>query len=289
MTDPRPTDFRQRERLRVRWAEVDLQKVVFNGHYLTYVDTAMAGYWRAMALPYEATLAALGSDLYVRGARLDYRGPARFDDVLEVGIRRARVGSSSIAFDAAVFRADLLLVQAELVYVHVDLRDGRPAPVPPSLVAAFDAYEAGEPMFDVTVGGWAELGEGARALRLAVFVQEQGIPAALEIDDADSTAVHAVARNRLGAPVATGRLLQALPGVAKIGRMAVAQGLRGSRVGRGVLDALMQAAAARGDREVLLHAQSSAVGFYRRAGFVERGDPFDEAGIRHVEMVRALV
>ena len=53
-------DFRLFHRLRVRWAEVDMQKIVFNGHYLMYFDTAMADYWRALALPYEQTMHALG-------------------------------------------------------------------------------------------------------------------------------------------------------------------------------------------------------------------------------------
>jgi predicted GNAT family N-acyltransferase len=59
-------------------------------------------------------------------------------------------------------------------------------------------------------------------------------------------------------------------------------------VGRRVLDALMQAARERGDTEVLLHAQTSAAAFYERAGFVPRGPAFEEAGIAHVEMARAL-
>ena len=94
--------------------------------------------------------------------------------------------------------------------------------------------------------------------------------------------------NRLGRPLATGRLLQHVPGVAKIGRMAVDQAVRGGGVGRAVLDALMQAARSRGDREVLLHAQTSAAPFYAKAGFVPRGEEFEEAGIPHLEMVRAL-
>jgi predicted GNAT family N-acyltransferase len=79
-----------------------------------------------------------------------------------------------------------------------------------------------------------------------------------------------------------------VPGVAKIGRMAVRQTVRGSGVGRAVLDALLQAAKQRGDREAVLHAQLSAAPFYVRAGFTTRGPVFDEAGIPHVEMVRAL-
>jgi predicted GNAT family N-acyltransferase len=97
-----------------------------------------------------------------------------------------------------------------------------------------------------------------------------------------------VAYNRLGRPLATGRLLEHVPGVAKIGRMAVLSPMRGSRVGRQVLDALMQAGREQGYREVLLHAQLSAEGFYTRAGFQRRGPVFEEAGIAHVEMVRGL-
>jgi YbgC/YbaW family acyl-CoA thioester hydrolase len=109
------SDFRFADPLRVRWAEVDMQKVVFNGHYLMYVDTAMGNWWRALALPYEQTLAALDGDLFVRRATLDYLGPARYDDALEVGIRFAGAGTSSLRFVAAVFRGEELLVHGEIV------------------------------------------------------------------------------------------------------------------------------------------------------------------------------
>ncbi len=54
------SDFRFLDRLRVRWAEIDAQQIVFNGHYLAYFDTAMAGYWRSLAMPYHQTMAAAG-------------------------------------------------------------------------------------------------------------------------------------------------------------------------------------------------------------------------------------
>jgi predicted GNAT family N-acyltransferase len=111
----------------------------------------------------------------------------------------------------------------------------------------------------------------------------------MEWDEGDAIAVHAVAYNRLGQAVATGRLLQERPGVARIGRMAVHRVLRGSGVGRQVLQALLAAAAARGDREAMLHAQSSARDFYLGLGFEPRGQAFEEAGIPHIEMARALV
>ena len=110
----------------------------------------------------------------------------------------------------------------------------------------------------------------------------------MEWDAADASCLHALARNRFGMPLATGRMLEHVPGVAKIGRMAVLRAMRGTQIGRQVLDALMTEARKQGYREVLLHAQLSAENFYLRAGFQRRGEPFEEAGIAHVEMVRAL-
>ena len=100
------SDFRFADPLRVRWAEVDMQKVVFNGHYLMYVDTAMGNWWRALALPYKATLEDLGGDLFVRKSTLEYLAPAHYDDALQVGIRFESAGTSSLRFVAAVFRGE---------------------------------------------------------------------------------------------------------------------------------------------------------------------------------------
>ncbi len=281
-------DFRFRDRLRVRWAEIDAQKIVFNGHYLMYFDTAVSGYWRALALPFAQTMESLGGDLYVRKATIEYHGSAGYDDLLDVGIRCARIGKSSLVFSAAVFRQDELLVGGELVYVFADPGTQTSKPVPLELRAVLQGFEAGEPMVDVRVGSWAELGRDAQAIRSAVFVEEQKVPAAMEWDEADATCVHALARNRLGVALATGRMLEHRPGVARIGRMAVARTLRGSGVGRAVLEALLRAARERGLHEVVLHAQTSAAGFYLRAGFAARGPEFEEAGIAHIEMTRTL-
>jgi YbgC/YbaW family acyl-CoA thioester hydrolase len=282
------SDFRFAHRLRVRWAEVDLQRIVFNGHYLMYFDTAMADYWRALAMPYPQALEPFHGDLFVRKAGVEYHGSALYDDQLEVCVRREKVGNSSITFACAVFRADQLLVGGDLVYVFADATTRQPKPVPEPFRDLLSAYEAGRPMVQVRVGSWDELGRDAQPIRHEVFVQEQGIPADLEWDSADGQCVHAVAYNLLGTPLATGRLLEHVPGVAKIGRMAVRSCMRGGQVGRAVLDALTGAARQRGETQALLHAQLSAAGFYRRAGFVERGPRFEEAGIAHVEMVKAL-
>ena len=283
-------DFRFLDRLRVRWAEIDAQNIVFNGHYLTYFDTAVAGYWRALALPYAQTMTHIGGDLFVRKATVEYLGSALYDDVLAIGMRCARIGTSSMAFEAGPFRQDELLVTGELLYVFADPQTHRPKPVPQALRNLIESFEAGAAMVTLRLGAWRELGADASRIRNEVFVVEQTIPVEMEWDGADHDAgcLHAVAFNRLGVALATGRLLEHAPGVARIGRMAVRRTSRDGGIGRIVLDALLEAAKARGFREALLHAQTSAVSFYSRAGFVERGPVFEEAGIAHVEMVREL-
>ena len=275
-------------RLRVRWAEVDMQKIVYNAHYLMYLDTAMTDYWRALGLPYEASMALLDGDLFVKKATLEYHASARLDDLLDVRLRCARIGKSSIVFEGAVCCDARVLVSGELVYVFADPVTQKSRPVPGVLRDLLEDFEAGQSLLEVSVGGWSRLAEDASRVRYEVFVAEQQIPLALEQDAADALAVHVLVRNRLGQPVATGRLLQAAPGVGQIGRLAVSRVLRGAGLGQIALRALMTAAAERGDHEVLLHAQRSAEGFYRAEGFTARGEPFEEAGIAHQEMVRAL-
>jgi YbgC/YbaW family acyl-CoA thioester hydrolase len=299
MVAPVPTalssrDFRLRHRLRVRWAEVDLQKIVFNGHYLMYFDTAIADYWRALALPYESVLTHLKGDLFVKKSSIEYHASARYDDSLEVCVKCARIGNSSMLFQCEIFRGDEHLISGELLYVFADPVSQTSRPVPQLLRDWLMDFEAGKPMVEVKTGTWTELGAAAGHLRTEVFIGEQQIPKDMEWDAADATSVHAVAFNRLGQPVATGRLLaagdgQGEAGVARIGRMAVDRVLRGNGLGSGLLAALMEVAKKRGDHLVALHAQRSAEVFYQRQGFTARGEPFTEAGIEHIEMAKNLL
>ena len=283
-----PRDYRCHLRLRVRWSEIDQQRIVFNAHYLTYADCAMTEYWRALALPYEATMHALGGDVYLKKASVQYHASALLDDIIDVGMRCVRIGASSMAFECGIFRGDVLLVSVELVYVFADPATQTKKDVPPALRAVIESFEAGNEVAELRVGSWHELGAAATPLRTAVFVQEQGVAPEVEMDALDRVAVHAVAFNQLDVAVATGRLLPAQDGEARIGRMAVARALRGQRWGRLLLEALVQAAQGRGDASVLLHAQCHAEGFYRRAGFVAEGDVFDEEGIAHIAMRKML-
>ena len=140
------------------------------------------------------------------------------------------------------------------------------------------------PGYHLRVGAWATLQTGAAAVRLAVFVHEQGIPVAEEWDEGDANALHALITDAQDVPVATGRLLQPHSGLAQIGRMAVLSSHRGQHLGARILQALCDAAYARGDTQVVLHAQRSAEGFYRRHGFESQGEPYDEVGIEHITM-----
>lgn len=281
-------DFRFSHRLRVRWAEVDMQKIVFNAHYLMYFDTAISDYWRALGLPYVAAMAQFGGDLYMKKATLAYHGSAVFDDVLQVALRCQRVGTSSITFSGAVFRGGAVLVTGELVYVFANPASQTSLPVPAALRQLLAAFEAGESTLAVSLGAWTAMQKQTARLRTAVFVQEQGIAADLEWDLADLTALHAVATNALGQVVGTARLTRHATGIARIGRMAVMRELRGAGVGQQLLSVLERAAGQRGDVGMVLHAQCSAQDFYARHGYAPRGERFDDVGIAHIEMVKCL-
>ena len=138
------TDFRCVSRLRVRWAEVDMQRIVFNGHYLTYIDTAVADYWRAIGLAYpEGYVEHYGTDLFLRKATVDYLGSARYDEVLEIGCRSAKLGGTSmtLAFEIWREREAAPLVTAELIYVNADPASKKAAPLPADLRARIEGHE----------------------------------------------------------------------------------------------------------------------------------------------------
>ena len=129
--------------------------------------------------------------------------------------------------------------------------------------------------------------QAIRAVRLRVFIQEQGIDPALEYDELDDTAVHAIALVD-GAPSGTGRLVPDEPGVARIGRMAVDAAWRRHGVGSHLLRILEAEAQRQGYHTALLHAQTYVQAFYQALGYQAEGEPFWEAGIEHVAMTRAI-
>ena len=126
---------------------------------------------------------------------------------------------------------------------------------------------------------WEEARALAAPIRFEVFVREQRVPAELEMDAMDAQCLHALAFHGQVA-VGTGRLLPD----GHIGRMAVLRQFRKRGIGGAMLKRLIEAARARGDREVALSAQVHALPFYRAHGFVEEGPRYEEAGIAHQAM-----
>ena len=124
------TDFSFFYTLRVRWSEVDMQAIVFNGNYLNYFDVAFTEYWRATCLPDVIAQSEAGLEMFARKASIEYRAPARFDDVLEIGVRCADLGRSSMRFVIEIYKGDDLLVSGEMTYVYADSRIRRSEAVP---------------------------------------------------------------------------------------------------------------------------------------------------------------
>ncbi|HEY9735871.1 MAG TPA: GNAT family N-acetyltransferase [Trichocoleus sp.] len=120
-------------------------------------------------------------------------------------------------------------------------------------------------------------------IRYEVFVQEQHVPAELEIDRWDPLSVHVLAHYGEQA-IGTGRLLPN----GYIGRVAVCRLMRYRGIGRLVMERLLQAAQDQGHQKVTLSAQCHAVDFYQKLGFWAEGKVYQEAGIDHIKMVKPL-
>jgi predicted GNAT family N-acyltransferase len=131
---------------------------------------------------------------------------------------------------------------------------------------------------------WESARAEASKIRFRVFVEEQGVPREIELDDLDPGCVHALAYDEGGTVIGTGRLLPD----AHIGRMAVLEEWRRRGAGSRILSSLIEKARERGDREILLSAQVHAVEFYRSHGFQTVGEIYEEAGIPHRTMRRAI-
>ena len=132
----------------------------------------------------------------------------------------------------------------------------------------------------IELGDWHCMRRWAEPLRFAVFVEEQRVPAEIELDSFDALSLHAVAFDADGEPVGTGRLLPD----GHIGRRAVAKPARGTGVGSALLRSLMDEARRRGHTHAVLSSQTHATEFYRKHGYWVHGSVYDDAGIPHVDM-----
>ena len=136
----------------------------------------------------------------------------------------------------------------------------------------------------ILIQSWADAEQAAWPIRKRVFIEEQGVPEEMELDESDLTAQHALAYLNSQC-IGTARLAS-LPGnMGRIGRMAVLPAHRSEGIGSQLLNALIAKGKAQGITQFELHAQLSAIPFYERFGFIAQGDIYDEAGIAHRDMM----
>ena len=122
----------------------------------------------------------------------------------------------------------------------------------------------------------------AHAIRRAVFIEEQNVSEADEMDGTDGACIHLVAYEN-GTPISTGRIMITGEDFI-IGRVATVKSHRGQGIATGVMQALINACVTMGGERQVLHAQTHARGFYEKLGFVAYGEEFDDAGIPHIAM-----
>ncbi|WP_334190995.1 acyl-CoA thioesterase [Noviherbaspirillum sp.] len=138
-------DFSFFHQLRVRWAEADMQGIVFNAHYLMYFDVAFTEYWRATGLPTVQQQAEDGREMFARKATVEFLAPARFDDVLDIGVRCAGFGRTSVRFIVEIHLGDQHLISGELFYVYADTKVRKGVPFPDDWRATITRLEKTPP------------------------------------------------------------------------------------------------------------------------------------------------
>ena len=136
------SDFKFHHDIRVRFADTDLQAIVFNGNYLTYYDVAWTEYFRALGLTYK-TMIERGVDTVLARTTLEFKSPARFDDVVGVYTRISSIGKTSLVFEfeAYVEGEGRLAGTASSLYVCVDPKTLSKIPVPAFLREAVNSFE----------------------------------------------------------------------------------------------------------------------------------------------------
>ena len=139
------TDFRFHHKLRVRFAETDLQGIVFNGNYLTYYDVAWTEYFRAIGLRYDDMI-EMNADTVLARTTLEFKSPARFDEVLEVYTRVSKIGNTSLTFEFEIYPEgeDRLIGLASSLYVCIDHKSLKPVRVPDELRKRISQLEGKE-------------------------------------------------------------------------------------------------------------------------------------------------
>ena len=136
------SDFKFHHDIRVRFADTDLQAIVFNANYLTYYDVAWTEYFRAVGFEWKDLL-ALGVDTVLARTTMEFKSPARFDEILEVHTRVSKVGTTGLTFEFAIYPQgeDRLIGSATSLYVCVDPKTLKSTPVPEHLRRRINEFE----------------------------------------------------------------------------------------------------------------------------------------------------
>jgi acyl-CoA thioester hydrolase len=138
-------DFAFSTRVRVRYAEIDAQAVVFNSRYLEYGDVAVTEYWRGSGLVTHPDWHAM--EFHVARAIVEFKAPIRYDEEIDLMARTTRVGRSSLTTAIEIHgagSADDLRAEIELVNVNVDLATGTSKRLPDWVGAALLIFDAGQ-------------------------------------------------------------------------------------------------------------------------------------------------
>src|SRR5262249_50399210 len=138
------SEFNFCHKLRVRFAETDMQGIVFNGNYLTYYDVAWTEYFREMGYDYKTLVEETGVDTVLARTTIEFKAPSRFDEILEIYVRVSKIGNTSLTFDFEIWveGEDRLVSHASSLYVCIDPVTLRPVPVPDRLRDMIQAFES---------------------------------------------------------------------------------------------------------------------------------------------------
>jgi acyl-CoA thioester hydrolase len=141
VSDRKPP-FKYAAYTRVGFSDTDAQGIVYYGRYLPYFDLARVEYHRHL----ELMRVQEGREFVMRASTVEYLAPARFDDLLEVFIRPARVGRTSVTFENATYRVDddVLMVTAQQTLVLVDLEQRKACAIPESYVESLRSFEGAD-------------------------------------------------------------------------------------------------------------------------------------------------
>lgn len=269
-------DFRCIERVRVRWAEVDMQNVVFNAHYQAYFDLAMAAYWRRMAVPYHGLMVKLGGDQFVKQAKVEYLAPARYFDTLDVGIRCVHIGKSSVIFEGAVLCEERVLAKCERIQVYVDQTTRRPTPVPEELRGLCESFEEGKRLLTPHLEACDPL-----SMDVPLLFKRRGTYDSLAQRERTH---HLVLHNLLGDAVAAATLAVHDENLA-LDYVVVEKELSGSGIGRYAMEEVSIFGRSRNCSRVLVPSPPRHVhGFFSRLGFARTGGSTAGAGTWALEI-----